>query len=388
MSVSADPSSPRVSPLDAVHREAGAAFTEFGGWRMPVRYSSDLAEHKAVRMAAGLFDISHMAEFDVNGPESAAFLDNACAGVISAVTPGRAKYSLLLAPDGGIIDDLIIYARDPEQWLVVANAANHDAVALALTERSRGFAVQVTDRTDDTAMLALQGPRALDILESTDISPVASAAGREPVGSFAQLRYYSGQDAVWGDIPLFVARTGYTGEDGFELYMPVEAAEQVWRGLVAAGADRGLALCGLACRDTLRLEAGMPLYGHELTRETLPRQAGLARVVAPEGSVYVGSTAIDADRAHPDPDRPVLVGLTGMGRRAARAGYEVYATPEDADPAGTITSGALSPTLGHPIAMAYVAPASAQEGETVWVDVRGTRQPMSVTALPFYTRPR
>ena len=369
------PHGDRRSPLDAVHRAAGASFTDFAGWQMPVRYSSDLAEHHAVREAAGLFDLSHMAEILVLGPEAPAALDRALAGRISAVEVGQAKYSLLLAEDGGIIDDLVVYRTGDDRFLVVANAGNRDAAVAALRERASGFDCVVDDESDDVALIALQGPRSEEILRGVDGFDIPELDG---------LRYYR---AVTGDFrghEVLVARTGYTGEDGFEFYLDPDAAPELWEALVETGAGAGLVPCGLAARDTLRLEAGMPLYGHELSRATLPQQVGLGRlpVVGKPGG-YVGEAAVAAG---PAADAPVLVGLAAEGRRAGRAGYAVFASDDAAEPAGVVTSGALSPTLGHPIAMALVQPELRELGTTVFIDVRGTRTPARVVTLPFYSR--
>ena len=368
-------SSERVSPLHDTHVAAGATFTDFAGWQMPVRYSSDLAEHHAVRRAAGLFDLSHMGEISVSGPDAAAALDHALAGRLSAIAVGQAKYSLLLDDDGGILDDLVVYRTGDDDFLVVANASNRTVVADALATRAADFAASVTDVSDDYALLAIQGPRALEILRRTP--------GIE-VDGLDDLTYYRAVRASFGDHELLVARTGYTGEDGFELYLTPDAAVDLWQALVSAGADAGLEPAGLASRDTLRLEAGMPLYGHELGRDILPVQAGLGRVVnLAKEDAFVGRAAVESG---PDAAARVLVGLAAEGRRAGRAGYAVLATESDDSPAGEITSGALSPTLGHPIAMAYVDPEIASPGGTVYIDVRGTRVPASVVPLPFYRR--
>ncbi|MET0976888.1 MAG: glycine cleavage system aminomethyltransferase GcvT [Leifsonia sp.] len=370
--------SDRSSPLHDLHVTAGASFTDFGGWQMPVRYSSDLAEHHAVRTAAGIFDISHMAEILVEGADAPAFLDYALAGRLSAIALGQAKYSLLLAESGGIIDDLVVYRLGESKFLVVANAGNRDAAVAALAERAGEFDVLVEDQSDDIALIAVQGPNARAILEAT-------TAITELGIPLAELKYYWSSDGYFEGVPLFVGRTGYTGEDGFELYIKTDAAARLWVALTQAGAEHGLVPAGLASRDTLRLEAGMPLYGHELGLDTFPVQAGLGRVVAlaKEGD-FVGRTAIEAG---PAADARVLVGLVADGRRAGRADYEVYASADaDAAPVGIITSGALSPTLGHPVAMAYVDPDRSEIGTELFIDVRGTRIPASVVALPFYKR--
>ncbi|MEO6942775.1 MAG: glycine cleavage system aminomethyltransferase GcvT [Terrimesophilobacter sp.] len=366
----------RHSPLHQLHVDGGASFTDFAGWQMPVSYGSDLGEHHAVRTAAGIFDISHMAEIGVAGPQAAEFLDYALAGTMSTLALMQAKYSLLLDDHAGIIDDLIVYHPADGEYLVVANAGNHDAALAELTARASGFDATVTDLSDATALIAVQGPRALEILEATDGLTVM--AGQQP---FADLTYYWSTGAAFGDGSVFVARTGYTGEDGFELYVDKADAVSLWRALLAAGEPLGLVPAGLASRDTLRLEAGMPLYGHELGRDILPVQAGLGRVVhfTKEGD-FIGRAAAEAG---PPEGSRVLVGLVSEGRRAGRAGYAVLAADTTV---GAVTSGALSPTLGYPIAMAFVDPQYSEPGTVLDLDVRGSRIPATVTALPFYKR--
>ena len=362
----------RYTPLRERHEALGASFTDFGGWQMPVRYTSDLAEHHAVREAAGIFDISHMAEFTVRGADAAAYLDYALAGRLSAMTVGKAKYSLLLTADGGIVDDVIVYRLQDDDYLIISNAGNRDAVREALAARTDGFDVAVLDVSDDYALIAVQGPAAEQIL--------TQVAGIDEVSiPWSEQKYYAWASARFLGEPLLLARTGYTGEDGFELLVRAGDAAALWDAVTVAGAAYGLVPAGLAARDTLRLEAGMPLYGHELSLETKPAQAGLGRVVVTDKETFVGKGATDAAA-----DAPVLVGLVAEGRRAGRAGYAVVA--EDSSVLGEITSGALSPTLGHPIAMAFVAPSSADEGTAVFLDVRGTKIPATVTALPFYRR--
>lgn len=371
----------RYSPLHAIHEAAGAAFTDFAGWQMPVRYDSDLAEHHAVRTAAGIFDISHMAEIAVTGEDAGAFLDYALAGKLSAINIGQAKYSLLLNEAGGIIDDLVVYRLGEQRFLVVANAGNRFPAVEALSHRTTGFNVEVRDESDATALIAVQGPNARAILEHTVGLGLAAEAAERPEPTLDQLKYYWSLPATFLGNPMIIGRTGYTGEDGFELYVDVEHAPVLWNALMAAGEERGLVPTGLACRDTLRLEAGMPLYGHELNLTTAPVQAGLGKVVAlsKEGE-FVGRAAAEKGVSA---DAPVLVGLVGDGKRAARADYEVYSGDTAV---GVITSGALSPTLGYPIAMAFVHPSVSELGTIVDVDIRGTRLPYTVTALPFYSR--
>lgn len=389
--LSADQASPTPtlhdSPLHRAHIAAGALFTDFAGWRMPVRYSNELDEHRAVRRAAGLFDLSHMAEIVVLGPDAAAALDYALAGSFGTLDVGRAKYSLLLAATGGILDDLVVYRTGEDRFLVVANAANRAVVAGELEARSAGFDAQTYDESDDIALVAIQGPLSAGILR--DLPGLAIEGGHPdgeevPAALDALGRYHCLAALVDGH-PLLIARTGYTGEDGFELYLAPELAPAVWDALLETGAARGLVPAGLASRDTLRLEAGMPLYGNELRADLLPAQVALGHVVA-LGSPgdFIGRAGVEQG---PKADAPVLVGLAGDGRRAARHGNAVY--PPDAEatlPVGEITSGALSPTLGHPIAMALVEPPYAAHGTQLAVDVRGHRLPFTVVELPFYRR--
>ncbi len=380
-------SSPRYSPLNDIHVSLGASFTDFAGWQMPVSYGSDLAEHHAVRTAAGIFDISHMAEIAVTGPDAGAFLDFALAGKLSAIAPMQAKYSLLLNETGGIIDDLVVYSTGKSgttgeaEYLVVANAGNRFAVVPALLERAASFDVTVTDRSDEVSLIAVQGPVSRAILEAT-----AGLEISEGHTALADLKYYWSTEASFAGSTVFIGRTGYTGEDGFELYVDVADAAALWSALVAAGAPLGLVPAGLASRDTLRLEAGMPLYGHELGLDTFPVQAGLGRVVAlTKDGDFVGRTAIEQG---PDATARRLVGLTTEGRRAGRADYPVFTADaaDGAEPVGIITSGALSPTLGYPIAMAYVDPDVLDANTPLTIDVRGTRIPATVVPLPFYKK--
>jgi aminomethyltransferase len=373
------------SPLHHVHVAAGASFTDFAGWQMPVRYSSDLAEHRAVRSAAGLFDLSHMGEILVVGPEAGEALDYALAGLLSALELGQAKYSLLLNREGGIIDDLVVYRTGDDRYLVVSNAANHEAVAAELVERTAPFEADVFDESRDIALIAVQGPAARRVIEATDGFAIEGGHpdGRDVDERLAALKYYRALSGSFREQPVLIARTGYTGEDGFELYLSPDRAVELWEALIESGTPLGLVPAGLASRDTLRLEAGMPLYGHELDTGTLPVQAGLGRVVNLAKGDFVGREAIEA--GPPDGAR-VLVGLIAEGKRAARADYEVFAEAGSSEAVGKITSGALSPTLGHPIAMAYVSPSLAEPGTELSVDIRGKRLVTHVTPLPFYRR--
>ncbi|HEX3921191.1 MAG TPA: glycine cleavage system aminomethyltransferase GcvT [Streptosporangiaceae bacterium] len=369
----------RRTPLTAVHERLGASLTGFAGWLMPLRYGSETAEHNAVRTAAGLFDLSHMGELAVTGPDAGAALDYALVGQPSALAPGRARYTMICAPDGGILDDLIVYRLSGEEFLVVANASNTAVVFDALEERI-SLNAKVADQTGDYALIALQGPNAAGIL-----APVTDA-------DLAAVKYYASYPATVAGRPILLARTGYTGEDGFELFTRPQDAEPIWDALTAAGAGHGLVPAGLSARDTLRLEAGMPLYGNELGPDLTPFDAGLGRVVKlDKPGDFVGREAL-ARRAEAAPRRE-LVGLAGRSRRVPRHGYEVL---WDGTASGQVTSGAPSPTLGKPIAMAYVEPRVARaarqeqadgEQNRLAVDVRGSAEAADLVPLPFYRRP-
>ena len=387
-----EPGADQHSPLHDEHVALGATMTPFAGWLMPLRYSSDIAEHTAVRTAAGLFDLSHMGEIAVTGPDAGAFLDHALVGAISRVRPMGARYTMICAPDGGVIDDLVVYHVGDGEFMVVANASNAATVVAELRTRAEGFDVTLRDDSATTALIAVQGPRAAEILRATDglVEDPAISGGT----TFDELKYYAAMRMRFRGEPVLVGRTGYTGEDGYEIWVAADRAADLWRSLMTAGAPFDLVPAGLSARDSLRLEAGMPLYGNELDRTTTPYDAGLGRVVVldkagPDGEPrdFVGRAAL-AERAAAAPRR-VLVGLAGESRRAARHGYPVLAgSDEGAAVIGTVTSGAPSPTLGHPVAMAYVSPEHAAEGTALAVDVRGRSEPVRVVPLPFYRRPR
>src|SRR5690242_10114318 len=359
----------RQTPLHAVHVRLGATMTSFAGWQMPLRYASETAEHLAVRRAAGLFDLSHMGEIAVAGPEAGAALDYALVGNLSALRPGRARYTMICAEDGGVVDDLVVYRLDEDEFLVIANASNTDVVFSSVRDRAAGHDARVTDATGDYALVAIQGPEAAGIL--------APLTGGLDLGA---IRYYAGAFGAVAGRRAWVARTGYTGEDGFEVFCRPEDAVPVWDLLAAAGGPAGLVPAGLAARDTLRLEAGMPLYGNELGPDVTPFEAGLGRVVKfDKPGEFVGREALAA-RAASGPVRR-LAGLTIQSRRIARHGYPVLA---DGKECGVVTSGAPSPTLGVPIAMAFLEPTA--DDHVLTVGIRGEAVPAQLTDLPFYRR--
>jgi aminomethyltransferase len=353
--------------------------TSFAGWQMPLRYASETAEHQAVRHAAGLFDLSHMGEILVTGPDAGAALDYALTGHLSIVPVGRARYTMICAPDGGVLDDLVVYRRGDDEFLVIANASNTEVVLSSLSERAAGYDASVADATGDYALIAVQGPAAAGI-----VAPLTDL-------DLGAMKYYAGAFGEVAGKAAWVARTGYTGEDGFELYCRPQDAEHVWAALASGGAGAGagagpgagLIPAGLAARDTLRLEAGMPLYGNELGPDVTPFEAGLGRVVKfDKPGDFVGREALAA-RAAAGPQKR-LAGLTVDSRRIARHGYPVFC---DGQRCGVVTSGAPSPTLGTPIAMAYLdAEGDPDAGGELTVGIRGAAVPAHLTDLPFYRR--
>jgi aminomethyltransferase len=360
------------TPLLGRHEALKAKIVEFGGWLMPLQYSGILDEHRAVRERAGLFDLSHMGELFVEGPDAGAALARALVSDPTALIPGRAQYSMICAADGGIIDDLIVYRLAAERFLVVANAANAGVVSDTLAERLAGSRAVLDDRSFATALVAIQGPQAETVTARlTDID-------------LGTVRYYGIAEGAVAAIPALVARTGYTGEDGFEVFVDTPAAGTLWDAFLEAGRDLGLAPVGLGARDTLRLEAGMPLYGNELDRATNPIEAGLGRVVKfDKGSDFVGRAALEKVSREGPAKR--LVGLAVRGRGIARHGYPVLAGERRS---GMVTSGTQSPSLGIPIAMAYVTPGDAEPGTMLAVEVRDQPVAAEVVPLPFYRRPR
>ena len=363
----------RTVPLDAVHRELGATMVPFAGWEMPVRYASDLAEHHAVREAAGLFDVSHMGRIELTGPDATAVLDGLLVSRVHDLDDGRARYTMLCDEAGGVVDDLIV-TRIGATWLLVVNASNTDAVLGVLRAAVAGRDVTLVHRSDHV-LIALQGPHAADVLAAATADDRAAGAADATV-----LRPFRAVATQVAGAAAVVSRTGYTGEDGFEIACDTaEDGHRVWDALLDAGGAHGLLPCGLAARDSLRLEAGLPLHGHELGPDLGPFATGFGRIVhLDEGRGFPGRSVLERHAAT-GPER-VVVGLVAEGRRAPRAGYPVL---DGTRQVGSVTSGAPSPTLGAPIALAAIDPASAAEGTALTIDVRGTPAPARVVALPF-----
>ena len=365
-----DPPVAHETPLAARHEALGGRMIGFAGWRMPVQYRSILDEHRAVRERVGLFDLSHMGELWVEGPDAAVALAGAVVSDPGRLAVGRAQYSMIAAPDGGLIDDLIIYRLADDRFMVVANAGNATAVSDALAERLAGTRAVLDDHSLATGLVALQGPRSAFVLAPlTDVD-------------LGALRYYAVADGQVAGIPAQVARTGYTGEDGFEVFVDWQRTGDLWDALIGPVQAAGGLPVGLGARDTLRLEAGMPLYGNELDRTTTPYDVGLGRVVKlDKPGDFVGRVALEKVAA--DGPKRRLVGLIVEGRGIARHGYPVHIGERRT---GIVTSGTQSPTLGVPIAMAYIEPTDAEPGTLVDIEIREARVAARVVPLPFYRR--
>lgn len=362
----------RLSPLHDRHEALGATFTAFGPWNMPLKYDNELDEHRAVRTAAGLFDLSHMGEIRVTGEDAAAYLDHAFISTLSTMPLHKAKYTMIVDEQGGILDDLIIYRLGDTEFLVVPNAGNTEVVWEAMQARVGEHQVSLVNETLSTALVAIQGPKSEEILLE-----LLSDQDRVTV---TEMRYYTCAPVELLGEQVLCARTGYTGEDGFELYTTPGHGPAVWDALIDAGHDRGVLPAGLAARDSLRLEAGMPLYGNELTRDITPVEAGMGVAFARKKADFFGRVAL----VEREPSA-TIVGLRGLGRRAARSGAEVYLKDELI---GHVTSGQPSPTLGYPIALALLRPDVTVEGTGLEVDIRGKRHPFEILTTPFYTRPQ
>ncbi|MEJ2084158.1 MAG: glycine cleavage system aminomethyltransferase GcvT [Acidobacteriota bacterium] len=363
-----DSSEAKRTPLYQAHLEAGAKMVDFAGWTMPVQYSGVIEEHRAVRQAAGLFDVSHMGQIRVTGASAESFLQSVTPNDVSRLTRGRAHYSGLLTEAGTYIDDLLVYRLGDEDFLLVVNAANADKDFDWLRSRSAGE-VELEDVSEDWALLALQGPRAREILAS--LTPCDIDA----------LKYYRfAVDAVAGGEAI-ISRTGYTGEDGFELYLQPDHAPAVWRQLLETGAPVGLRPAGLGARDTLRLEAGMALYGHEIDDTTTPFDAGLNWVVKMDKGEFVGRGALEAQQQQGSTRS--LVGFEVQDRGIARQGHRVVAADEEI---GWVTSGTWSPTFEKALGMAYVPRSATAIGTDLTLDVRGRSVAAKVVDLPFYKR--
>ena len=355
------------TPFNAQHRAAGAKLVDFAGYEMPVRYTGDVREHMAVRNSVGLFDISHMGEFRVRGPGAMEFVQGAVTNDVSALAVGQALYSPMCRPDGGIVDDILVY-RSADHFMLVVNASNITK-DFAWLQSTCPPGVTFEDLSDQTALLAVQGPKASEVLR-----------GHVPAAALG-LGYYRFLEGEAFGAPSVISRTGYTGEDGFELYFDPRHAAAVWDGLMGAGRPFGLELVGLGARDTLRLELGYMLYGNDIDDTTTPLEAGLGWTVKLAKPEFAGRDVLVRQKEQGTPRR--LVGLEAEGRRVPRHGMAVE---REGRSIGTVTSGTFSPSLERGIAMAYVEPAAAAVGTTLDVVAGSARIPVRVVKRPFYNR--
>jgi len=357
----------RRTPLYAAHQALGARFVEFGGWEMPVQYTGITEEHHAVRQRAGLFDVSHMGEIELRGPRAIAVCQQLTVNDLARLRDGQAQYSLLCLPSGGVVDDIMVHRVSSERVLLCVNAANTDKDFEWIAAHRDG--AEALDRSGEFALLALQGPRATEILST--ISPLP----------LAEIPPFSFREGPIAGRQALVAHTGYTGEDGWELYCAPDDAPALWGTLLDAGAHVGIAPAGLGARDTLRLERALPLYGHELTEDTTPLEARLGWVVRFDKGDFLGRDALLQQRAAGMTRR--LVGLVTTEPGIPRQGYPVV---RDDQVVGTVTSGTKSPTLGKAIGLGYVANAWTEVGTQLGVEIRGRVIGAEVVLLPFYKR--
>lgn len=359
------------TPLYEEHLRLGARMVDFGGWDMPIQYTSILDEHRAVRERAGLFDVSHMGEILVEGEKAAAFLDHLITNQASALAVGQVQYSPMCAPDGGIVDDLLVYRLGEDRFLLVVNAANIESDFNWIQGEAAVFGgVRLENASDDFALLAIQGPRAEAILQRlVDID-------------LDSVKYYMFREGVRVDgRPALVSRTGYTGEDGFEIYLRPEDAAPLFRRLLEIGAEEGLRPCGLGARDSLRFEARLPLYGQELTRDVTPLEAGLGRFVKFEKPAFIGREALLRQKEEGPQKR--LVGFEMVDRGIPRHGYEVL---WGGRVVGHVTSGMYAPSLDKNVGLAYVPVELAKEGTELGIAIRGKVLLARVVRTPFYRR--
>jgi aminomethyltransferase len=358
----------RATPLNSVHRALGAKLVDFGGWEMPVQYSAIIEEHQAVRTSVGLFDVSHMGEIEIRGPEAGKLADFATTNHAQKLKVGQAHYSGLLYPHGGFVDDILVHKVAEDHYFLCVNASNQDKDFEHIRELNR-FNAEVESAGDRYAQLAIQGPKGRATLQK--ITPV----------DLASIRYYSFTDGTVAGTAARIAHTGYTGEDGFEIYIAPEYAEQIWNEVMKAGAEFGIKPCGLGARNTLRLEAAMSLYGNEIDASISPFEAGLDWIVKLDKGDFVGREALV--RQKESGVKRKLVGFEMRGRGIGRDGYEVYL---DGTPAGWVTSGSPAPTLNKNIGLCYLPVDRAQTGRAIQIMIRNQPVDAVTVETPFYKR--
>jgi len=363
------------TPLYSIHRKMGGRMVEFGGWDMPVQYpAGTVEEHVRTRTRAGLFDVSHMGEVDVRGPDAVAFINRLVSNDASKLVDGQAQYSALTTPEGTVIDDLLVYRFAEDHLLLVVNAGTTDKDWDWICSHRENENVELRNVSADYCQIALQGPDALGILQKLARLPLS------------EIKYYHFGDGDVNGVPAIVSRTGYTGEDGFEVYASPDKAEQLWNKILDAGnfgADDGVLPCGLAARNTLRLEAGMSLYGHEIDETTTLLEANLGWITKLNKGDFIGRDRLLAQKEEGIGRK--LIGFEVTDRGIARDGQDVLI---DGQRVGRVTSGSPAPFLKKNIGMAYVPVEVANEGRTIEIDVRGRMVVAQVVPLPFYKRPK
>ena len=366
------------TPLYECHQESGAKFTEFGGWDMPVQYSGLVDEHLAVRQAAGLFDVSHMGEITVKGPDAESWLQYVTCNDVSKLVPGKAQYSMLLNEAGGVVDDIIVYKLAEEDFLLCVNASNSDKDEAWLREQLDSQDLQLENVSKDYGQIALQGPKAEEIL--CKLYPRDDAdCSRKNLKPFWLLQTELAASGCSAE--CLIARTGYTGEDGFEIFCPSDFSAALWRECLKVGEPIGLKPAGLGARDTLRLEACYPLHGHEISDELSPLAAGLSWVVKLGKGDFIGKSALEEQKQKGL--SPLLVGVEVTGRGIVREETPLF----DGDKrVGWVTSGTKPPTVNKPVGMAYLESSHSSEGTELEAEVRGRRFSVKVIPLPFYKR--
>jgi aminomethyltransferase len=358
----------RITPLHGIHKRMGARMVDFGGWDMPVQYAGIIEEHHAVRRRVGLFDVSHMGEIEIRGTEASALVNQVATNDASRLTIGQIQYSALLYEHGGFADDILVHKVAEDHYFLCVNASNQDKDYEHISAQNR-FEATVENAGSRYAQLGIQGPLALKTLQK--LTPIDLAA----------IGYYYFADGQISGVPARIARTGYTGEDGFEIYIPPKDAAHIWEEILAAGAEFDLRPCGLGARNTLRLEAKMALYGNEIDATTTPWEADLGWIVKLDKQSFAGREALLKQKQRGASRK--LIGFEMRGRGIGRDGYEVYV---DGAPAGWVTSGGPSPTLNKNIGLCYLPPAQAQPGRTIGILVRGQPVEAVTVSTPFYKR--
>lgn len=359
--------------LNGVHRQLGGRMVEFGGWDMPVLYSGTIEEHMAVRTAAGLFDVSHMGEIEVRGPQALAFVQHLTPNNAARLADGQAHYSALLYPTGTFVDDILVHRCGPEHFFLCVNASNADKDFEWISRHTSGFDVEAANTSDNYTQLAIQGPQALSILQ-----PFADV-------DLKAIKYYWFTRGHVDGVPALIARTGYTGEDGFEIYFDPGESARIWNKLMDAGQPHGIRPCGLAARNTLRLEAKMALYGHEIDDTITALEADLGWIIKLDKGDFIGSDKLAEQKAQGIRRR--LVGFEMIERGIGRDGYPVFLTG-GSEPVSHVTSGSPAPFLQKNIGLTYLPVESAAIGTRFEIDVRGRRVAAQVVPTPFYKRTR